>query len=228
MHFALWLSVGIVAVSSVGCAPSPEPAKFRTRGIGSFALPVWTADGMYLVTGRSGALFLTSSPLDLNRYRGVVLEEIRITTKNRSRDLKPNEEERLKGYFTRRLNRVFEHNGWPIVETLGENVLRVRLSVMGVELERWRRHHFGNIVTNSSTGTIAIVLEFRDAAKNERMMLFGENRNLPFGVYSGSDSVSIRRIEDAFDDFSIDIGRRLTEVQRGAFPPPPPPPPRPG
>ncbi len=227
MHFALWLSVGIVAVSSVGCAPSPEPAKFRTRGIGSFALPVWTADGMYLVTGRSGALFLTSSPLDLNRYRGVVLEEIRITTKNRSRDLKPNEEERLKGYFTRRLNRVFEHNGWPIVETLGEDVLRVRLSVKGVELERWRRHHFGNIVTNSSTGTIAIVLEFRDAAKNERMMLFGENRNLPFGVYSGSDSVSIRRIEDAFDDFSIDIGRRLTEVQRGAFPPPPPPPPRP-
>ncbi len=223
MHFALWLSVGIVAVSSVGCVPSPEPAKFRTRGMGSFALPVWTADGMYLVTGRSGALFLTSSPLELNRYRGVVLEEIRITTKNRSRDLKPNEEERLRRYFRQRLNRVFEHNGWPIVETPGEDVLRVRLAVKGVELERWRRYHFGNIITNSSTGTIAIVLEFWDAAKNKRMMLFGDNRNLPFGVYSGSDSVSIRRVEDAFDDFSVDIGRRLTEVQRGAFPPPPPP-----
>jgi hypothetical protein len=150
----------------------------------------------------------------------VVLEEIRINTKNRSRDLKPNEEERLRGYFTRRLNRVFEHNGWPIMETPGEDVLRVRLAVKGVELERWRHYHSGNIVTNSSTGTISIVLEFRDAAKNERIMLFGENRNLPFGVYSGSDSVSIRRVEDAFDDFSIDIGRRLTEVQRGAFPPP--------
>jgi hypothetical protein len=223
VHFALWLSVGIVAVSSVGCALSLEPAKFRTRGMGSFALPVWTADGMYLVTGRSMALFLTSSPLDLNRYRGVVLDEIRITTKNRSRDLKPNEEERLRGYFTRRLNRVFEHNGWPIVDTPGEDVLRVRLAVKGVELERWNRHHFGNIVLNSSTDSIAIVLEFRDAEKNERMMLFGENRNLPPGVYSGSDSVSIRRVEDAFDDFSKIIRQRLTEVQRGAFPPPPRP-----
>ena len=223
MHFALWLSVGIVAVSSVGCAEFLEPSKVRTRGMGSFALPVWTADGMYLVTGRSGALFLTSSPLDLNRYRGVVLEEIRINTKNRSRDLKPNEDERLRRYFTRRLNRVFERNGWPIVETPGEDVLRVRLVVKGVELERWRSYHFGNIITNSSIGTIAIVLEFRDAAKNQRMMLFGENRNLPFGVYSGSESVSIRRVEDAFDDFSTDIGRHLTEVQRGAFPPPPRP-----
>jgi len=223
VHFALWLFVGIVAVSSVGCAPSHEPSKFRTRGMGAFTLPVWTADGMYLVTGRSGVLFLTSSPLDLNRYRGVVLEGIRITTKNRSRDLKPNEEERLRGYFTRRLNRVFKRNGWPIVETPGEDVLRVRLAVKGVELARWRRHHFGNIVENASTSSIAIVLEFRDAAKNQRMMLFGDNRNLPFGVYSGSEAISIRRVEDAFDDFSTDIGRRLTEVQRGDFPPPPRP-----
>jgi hypothetical protein len=223
VHFALWMSVGIVAVSFAGCAPTPELSKVTTRGLGSFAPPVWTADGMYLVTGRSGALFLTSSPLDLNRYRGVVLEEIRIDTKKRSRDLNPNEEERLRGYFTRRLNRVFEHKGWPIVETPGEDVLRVRLAVRGVELSRWRHSHFGNIVTNSSTGKIAIVLEFRDAANNERMMLFGEYRKLPFGVYSGSASVSIRRVEDAFDDFSTDIGRRLTEVQRGAFPPPPRP-----
>jgi hypothetical protein len=69
------------------------------------------------------------------------------------------------------------------------------------------------------------VLELRDAEKNERILLFGSRRRLPFGVYSGLglDVVSIRRVEDAFDDFSIDIRRRLGQVQRGEFPPPPRP-----
>jgi hypothetical protein len=178
---------------------------------------------MYLVTGRSGALFLSTSPLDINRYRGVVLEDIRISTKDRSRDLKPHEEERLKGYFTRRLERMFRRNGWPIAESPGEDVLRVRLAVKGIELERWRRPHYGSIVSNPSTGRIAIVLELRDAEKNERILLFGDKRRLPFGVYSGSDSVAIRRVEDAFYYFSIDIRRRLNQVQRGEFPPPPRP-----
>ena len=223
MHFAKWLPVVIAAVSSVGCASLSRPAKLWTRDMGSFTLPVWTSDGMYLVTGRSGALFLTPSPLNLNRYRGVMLEEIQISTKRRSRDLKPFEEERLKGYFARRLEHVFERNDWPIVETPGEDVLRVRLAVKGLELQRWRRPHFGTIITNVSTGRIAIVLELRDAVKNDRMLLFGDSRSLPFGVYSGSNSVSIKRVEDAFYDFSIDIRRRLKEVQRGDFPPPPRP-----
>jgi hypothetical protein len=113
----------------------------------SFALPVWTTDGMYLVNGCSGALFLTPSPLDLNHYRGVVLKEIQISTKRRSRDLKPSEEERLKGYFTRRLEYVFERNGWPIVETPAEDVLRVWLAVKDLELGGPRRSHSGNIVS---------------------------------------------------------------------------------
>jgi hypothetical protein len=223
MHFAQWLSTGILAVSLVGCASPSGPPKVWIRGLGSFPLPVWTVDGMYLVTGLSGALFLSTSPLDINRYRGVVLEEIQISTKPRSRDIKPSEEKRLKGYFTRRLERMFKRNGWPIAESPGEDVLRVRLAVKGIELERWRRSHFGLIVTNPSTGSIAIVLELRDAEKNERILLFGDHRRLPFGVYSGLDVASIRRVKDAFDDFCIDIRRHLQEVQRGDFPPPPPP-----
>jgi hypothetical protein len=175
---------------------------------------------MYLVTGRSGALFLTPSPLDLTRYRGVVLGEIQISTKRgyRTRDLEPFEEERLKGYFTRRLERVFERNGWPIVETAGEDVLRVRLAVKGLKIRRWRAPHFGT-TSIAATGNIRIVLELRDSVKNERRLLYGDNRGLPFGVYPDS----IRRIEGAFDNFSIDIRRCLNEVQRGEFPPPPRP-----
>jgi hypothetical protein len=225
MHFAQWLSAGILAVSLVGCASPSGPPKVCFRDLGCFPLPVWTVDGMYLVTGLSGALFLSTSPLDINRYRGVVLEEIQISTKPRSRDIKPSEEERLKGYFTRRLERVFRRNGWPIAESPGEDVLQVRLAVKDIELERWRGSNYGRstIIKNSSIGKIAIVLELRDAEKNKRILLFGGRRCLPFGVYSGSDAVSIRRVEDAFDDFSISIRRHLQEVQRGDFPPPPPP-----
>jgi hypothetical protein len=215
------LFVVIAAVVSVGCGSLWAPDKTWTRDMGSVALPVWTTDGMYLVSGRSGALFLASSPLDLNHYRGVVLEEIQISTKHRSRELKPSEEERLKGYFTRRLEHVFERSGWPIVETPAEDVLRVRLAVKDLKLRGSRYSHPGIIVLGVSSEKITIALELRDAVDSDRRLLFGDKRRLPFGTYSGTDSVSIRRVEDAFYDFSIDIRRRLNQVQRGEFPPPP-------
>jgi len=214
------LAVAIAALLFMGCSGPLGPARIRTRDVGSFTLPVWTTDGMYLVTGRSGVLFLTPPPLDLNNYRGVVVDEIQISTKHRSRQLTSFEEDRLKGYFTRRLKTAFESNGWPIVDTPGKDVVRVRLVVRNLELERWRRHHFGNVILNSSVGRIVIVLELRDAVGNDRRLLFGDSRRLPFGVYSGSSAISIRRVEDAFRDFSIDFRRRLSEVQRGEFPPP--------
>jgi hypothetical protein len=178
---------------------------------------------MYLVRGRGGALFLTPSPLDLSRYRGVMLAETQISTKQRSRALKPSEEERLNGYFTRRLEDVFERSGWAIVETPAEDVLRVRLTVKDLELEGSRRFHFGSVILGVSGDSITIVLELRDAVKGDRRLLFGDKRRLPFGVYAGSESISIRRVEDAFYYFSNDLRRRLDQVQRGEFPPPPRP-----
>jgi hypothetical protein len=226
-----WISVAIAILPMVGCGPFWTPGRVRTRDFESYALPVWTTDGMYLVTGRAGALFLTPSPLDLSRYRGVVLDDIQISTKQRSRELKPSEEARLKGYFTRRLAHVFESNGLPIVDTPADGVLRARLSVRDLELQRWRRSHVGSVISRVSTSQITIALELRDGGENDRRLLFGDNdrrllfgdkRRLPFGTYAGSDSVSIRRVEDAFYEFSIDMRRRLKQVQRGEFPPPPP------
>ncbi len=224
MHIVPWASVAIATLALAGCASIWTPEKVWTRDLKSFALPVWTRDGMYLVSGRAGALFLTPPPLDLSRYRGVLLEEIQIRTKHGSRDLKPFEEERLKGYFTRRLEHVFERNGWPIVETPGEDVLRARLLVKDLELGRSRRSHFGTIVSAVSGEKIGIILELRDALKNDRRLLFGDKRRLPFGVYAGSEAISIRRVKDAFYHFSIAVQRRLEQAQRGEFPPPPSPP----
>jgi hypothetical protein len=175
---------------------------------------------MYLVRSRSGALFLTPPPLDLSRYRGVILEEIQIGMKHPSRALKPSEEERLRGYFTRRLEDVFERHGWAIVETPAEGVLRVRLAVKDLELGRRRRYHFGTVVTEPSVNRITIALELRDSVTNDRRLLYGDKCSLPFGVYAGSESVSIRRVEDAFYYFSADLRRHLVQVEHGEFPPP--------
>jgi len=223
VHFVQRLFVVGVAVSFVGCASFGTSDNAQMRGRASFALPVWTTDGMYLVSGRSGALFLAAPPLEWSHYRGVVVDEIEISTKDRSRDLTPYEEKRLRGYFTRRLEKVFRSNGWPIVETPGEDVLRLRLAVRELEIRRPRDFHFGTIIVGPSSTKITIVLELRDAVTSDRRLLYGDKRSLPFGAYAGSSSVSIRRIEDAFYEFSIDIRRRLAQVQRGVFPPPPRP-----
>ncbi len=213
VHLVQWLFVVIVAVSSVGCTPA---------WTAHFGEPVWTTDGLYLVRGRSGALFLTPPPLDLSRYRGVILEEIQISTKHESGGLTPSIEARLRGYFTRRLKNVFERHGWAIVETPGEGVLRVRLAVGDLELRRpSRRFHFGTVVTEPSVHRITIVLELRDSVTNDRRLLYGDKCSLPFGVYAGSESIPIRRVEDAFYYFSTDLRHRLVQVERGEFPPPP-------
>jgi hypothetical protein len=224
VRFVQWISVAIAILPMTGCGWFGTPKKVWTRDFESYALPVWTTDGMYFVSGRSGALFLTPTPPDLTRYLGVLLEDIQISTKPRSRELKPFEEERLKGYFTRRLKAVFESNGWPIVDAPAADVLRVRLAVADLELERGRRRHPGNVIAGVSGDEITITLELRDPLKSDRrLLLYGDKRRLPFGVYSGMDSISIRRVEDAFYYFSIEIQRRLAEVQRGEFPPPPRP-----
>ena len=61
-----------------------------------------------------------------------------------------------------------------------------------------------------------------DAIERERRALYGDRRGLPFGSYNATDAVSIRRVEDAFYEFSIDMHRRLKQAQQGKFPPPPP------
>jgi len=217
-----WISLAIAILPIAGCASSPTLEKAWTRHFNSYAVPVWTTDGMYLVSGHAGALFLTPPPMDLNRYKGVVLEDIQISTKPRSRALKPAEEERLKAYFTRRLAHVFERNGWPIVDAPAEDVLRARLVVREIDLGRSRRSHPGTIVFSVSSAPIMIALELRDGVESKRRALYGDRRELPFGTYAGTDAVSIRRVEDAFYEFSIDMHRRLKQAQQGEFPPPPP------
>jgi hypothetical protein len=205
-----------------GCASFWTPEKAGTRGLESYALPVWTDDGMYLVSGRAGALFLTPPPMDLSRYRGVVLEDIQISTKERSRELSSAEEERLKGYFTRRLTHVFKRNGWAVVDAPAEDVLRARLAVREIELGRSRRSHPGIVVFGESSSRIMIALELRDGGENDRRVLYGDRRQLPFRSYVGTDAISIRRVEDAFYEFSIDMRRRIKQAKEGWFPPPPP------
>ena len=222
MRVLQWISVPTVILLVAGCGSGLVPEKTWTRDFDSYALPVWTTDGMYLVSGRAGALFLTPPPMDLSRYKGVVLEDIQISTKPRSRALKPAEEERLKGYFTRRLALVFKRNGWPVLDAPTEDVLRVRLAVSDIDLGRSRRSHPGKLVFAASSAQIMIALELRDAVERDRRALYGDRRELPFGSYNASDAVSIRRVEDAFYEFSIDMHRRLKQAQQGKFPPPPP------
>jgi len=214
----------VTLVVTLGCGAFSTPKKVWTRNFESYPLPVWTDDGLYLVSGRSGALFLSPAPLDLSGYRGVVVDDIQITTKSRSRALRTAEQERLAGYFTRRLKVAFESIGWPIVESPGPDVLRARVAVLDLDLKKGPRSETGLLVLGVSGDRIAIIVELRDPANDQRRLLYGDRRRLPFGTYQGSDAISLRRVEDAFYYFSIDLQQRLDQVRRGLFPPPEPPP----
>jgi len=220
------VSVAVFAMllTMLGCGAFSTPKKVWTRNFESYPLPVWTTDGLYLVSGRSGALFLSPTPRDLGGYRGVVVEEIQFTTQSRSRALRPAEQERLEGYFTRRLQVAFERIGWQIVESPDPDVLRARVAVLDLDLRPGPRSHAGLLVAGRSQDKISIVLELRDPADNNRRLLYGDKRRLPFGTYAASDSIAIRRVEDAFYYFSIDLQQRLDEMRRGLFPPPEPAP----
>jgi len=217
-----WNLVAVAVFLTLGCGAFSTPPKIYTRDFKSYPLPVWTTDGLYLVSGRSGALFLSPTPQDLGGYRGVVVEGIEITTRPKSRALQPAERERLEGYFTRRLAIAFESIGWPIVESPGPDLLRARVAVLDLDLQPGPRSHSGILVAGRSSDKISIVLELRDAAVNDRRLLYGDKRRLPFGTYAGSDAIAIRRVEDAFYYFSIDLQQRLDQLRRGQFPPPEP------
>ena len=64
------------------------------------------------------------------------------------------------------------------------------------------------------------LLELRDGVKNDRRLLFGDKRTLPFGVYAGSDSISIRRVDLAPDFAQIPsdrVGGNASPPCRGSW-----------
>ena len=102
-----WISVLVTILAMLGCASNPLPTVDQLIGRRPYSGAIWTTDGMYLVARGPGALFIASSPVNLNVYRGVMLDEIRISSKEGSRNLHPQEEEWLRASLRRGLLRLF-------------------------------------------------------------------------------------------------------------------------
>ncbi len=221
MHRVRWISGLAAILSMIGCASDP-PSWFDVAiGRRPHSGSIWTVDGMYLVARGPGALFIADPPLRLNDYRGVMLDEIQISIKKGSRDLKPTEEEWLRASLRRGLLRLFDQRSWsPQPEA---DVLRVRLAVRDVEFDH-RTEHVGSSLVSGvrNEQNITLILELRDSVERSRVLVFGEKAELPFGVYSGLGQVEINRVKDAFREFSRDARRHLVAAKRGEYPPPPP------
>ena len=211
---------GLVTIlAMVGCASNPLPTVDQLIGRRPYSGAIWTTDGMYLVARGPGALFIASSPVNLNVYRGVMLDEIRISTKEGSRNLRPQEEEWLRASLRRGLLRLFGQRDWSPRPDAG--VLRVRLAVKDVEFHQVGKNAGGAIIANEGR-SITMILELRDSVERHRVLVFGERSELPFATYSGLQQVDINRVKDAFRDFAEDARRHLSAAKRGDYPPPPP------
>jgi hypothetical protein len=216
-----WISVLVAILPMVGCSSDPPPTVDQMIGRRMYSGSIWTVDGMYLVARGPGALFIADPPLRLNDYRGVMLDEIQISTKEGSRDLKPTEEEWLRASFRRGLLRLFDQRDWS--PQPDADVLRVRLAVTEVEFQRRTQNVGSSLITGvRSDQSITIILELRDSVERSRVLVFGEKTELPFGTYSGVGEVGVKRVKDAFREFTRDARRHLAAAKRGDYPPPPP------
>ncbi len=202
----------------LSCASNPLPTLDQVIGRRPYSGAVWTTDGMYLVARGPGALFIASAPVDLNDYRGVMLDSIHIEGKEGLRALRPAEEEWLRASLRRGLLRLFDQPDWS--PQPDADVLSVRLAVTDVEFHRPHSNPSGTVIANRARD-ITMVLELRDSVSHNRVLVFGEKGELPFGSYSGSEQVEISRIKDAFRDFMEDARRHLVAAKRGYYPPPP-------
>jgi len=150
-----------------------------------------------------------------------MLDEIQISTKEGSRELKPTEEEWLRASFRRGLLRLFDQRSWS--PQPDADVLRVRLAVRDVEFHRRTKNVGSSLISGVRSGQdITLILELRDSVERSRVLVFGEKTELPFGTYSGLGQVDINRVKDAFRDFTEDARRHLVAAKRGEYPPPPP------
>jgi hypothetical protein len=157
----------------------------------------------------------------LKTYRGVMLDEIEISLKEGSRSLRANEEEWLRASLRRGLLRLFGERNWSRQPDAG--VLRIRLALRDVEFRRYGGHVGSTVVANDSkSNNVTMILELRDSVERDRVLVFGEKTELPFGTYSGLGQVDINRVKDAFRDFAEDARRHIKAAKRGDYPPPPP------
>ena len=218
MRLLDWSCAALAALSMIGCA------ELRTtlKGVRSFEQPVWTTDGMYLADLGPGVLFLAPTARNLRGYRRVLLDEIRIGTKQGSPKLRASEREWLEASVRRTLLRMLGRNDWSLANAPAPDVLRVRVALFDLEFQRNFYVPWGTVMLGPS-GRASIVLELRDSLERDRLLLYGDKSELPFRVYYGSRQIPVWRVRDAFYEFSLDAHRLLVAAQRGHFESPPHP-----
>ena len=218
MNASQWLAAAFAALALSGCSYfAPDT---HSTGTETFRSPVWTTDGLYLVDMVGpGVLFITHPMTVLNRYAGLLIDEIQVRSKEGAPVLRPEEEEWLKGYCRRAMQRVFKASDWSLVDERGAGVMQLRLAVTDVEFRRTYLDG-GSSATLNPSGGITVVLELRDSLDDRRLMLFTEKRELPFGVYLGPGHIELERIEDALYGFTRDVRVHLDAARHWNLPKP--------
>ena len=218
MNAQHWLAAAFAAFAISGCNSfTPDTYSAGTLTLRS---PVWTDDGLYLVDRAGpGLLFITHPMTELNHYEGLFIDDIEIRSKEGTPDLRAKEEEWLRGYCRRAIQRVFKTSDWSIVDERGDGVMQVRMAVTDLEFRRTYLDG-GSSATLNPSGGITVVLELRDSVNDRRLLLFTEKRELPFGVYLGPGHIELERIEDALLGFTRDVQVNLDAARHWKLPKP--------
>jgi hypothetical protein len=207
--------VTVLSFAAFGCARQPSP--IERLGLEH---PVWTRDGLYLVEqNEPGALFLTPTPLRLEAYDSVVVDEIRLGFKEGGPEFRALEHRQAVAMVRRNILRRLSTLGLERAEESGPGTLRLRIAITQIDYEpRFIREASSLLLTSSGGATIT--LELRDGLDGRRLLVYVQNRQLPFGLYLGAQHVGAERIADTFYEYSRDLLRHLREANRGELPGP--------
>ncbi len=207
--FAAALSVLSLGVS--GCAHPPPAVEM------GFTHPVWTSDGLYLVERSGpGALFLTPPPAVLANYQKIILEDISLGFKEGIRELSAAEQTRAQSMIRRNMLRMLSQQGRVLADRPGPGTLRMRISVTLIDYPPNPRHGL-SLLAVASGGNARITVELRDSLDGRRLLLYGQNRQFPRHIYSGTGPIAAQRLADVFIEYTLDLWRTIEKAERGSL-----------
>ncbi|NQZ95191.1 MAG: DUF3313 family protein [Myxococcales bacterium] len=175
-------------------------------------MAVVTQDGLHMVEANSpGAIFVKAPHPNLYSYNKIMLAPVAMSYKATSQRRRSNQELEIGRHIRAALVRELAKSaGWELVRRPAKDVLRVRLSILELDILD-PAPPSGSAITQfvASSGRVTLVMDLRDSLTDQPLLRFVERGALPGGFYSDPSSLEVDRVKNAVDGFAFDTSRNL-------------------
>ena len=161
-----------------------------------------SVDGLALVQRDATGLLFTRPAHQIGGYDAFLIDSTSILYRSERRRLDTATEDRMRQYLRDALEQELIDRGVPIADAPGPCVMRIGVTVVGLELADVPRDNGGASTTFiRSLGKMTLVTEMRDSMSGEAQLRFATKRNIAGGHYNpGIRSHRWRKIRGTADE----------------------------